>query len=149
MRSGNSTFLILGLGGAMVLSAQMGPRPVVAAAATAAAPALNLQRMAKLLNLTEAQVTAIKAIYEKHAPVLKTRALAVAEARKALRTAALDPTAGAATLHPLFLAVSEAEFAGMMERRAQEAEVAAQLTPDQKDKWDHLRAMLRRRAAKA
>jgi len=84
-------------------------------------PARRLQMMKERLGLSDAQVTQLKAIYEDE----RTKS----EALRADQTA--DPQANRAKMGEI--------------RKDSETRIAAILTPDQKSKWDEMRAQQQRR----
>jgi Spy/CpxP family protein refolding chaperone len=87
--------------------------------------------MAHLLNLTEAQKSAMKAVADRHQASLDAKIKAAGEARNALRTAMLDPAASDDQVKALQSKAGEAQLPAMLERRAMMRESEAVLTPDQ------------------
>ena len=95
--------------------------------------------MARFLDLTEAQQASMKGVTDRHQASLDTKLTAVAQARKAMRSAMLDPAAGEAQLKPLQAKLADAQLAVMLERRAMRVEAEAFLTTDQKAVLDRQR----------
>ncbi|HEY3271573.1 MAG TPA: Spy/CpxP family protein refolding chaperone [Geothrix sp.] len=88
-------------------------------------------RMARALNLTEAQRASIQAIREKHRPDLMARREAVRQAQAALRTALQDPATPETQLRALHDKASAARFDLLLAGRAVHQEMRAMLTPEQ------------------
>ena len=87
--------------------------------------------MARLLNLTEAQQSTLKAVADRHQASLDAKVKAAGAARDALRTAMHDPAASDDQVKALQAKAGEAQLPVMLERRAMMREFEATLTPDQ------------------
>jgi len=92
------------------------------------------ERIARALNLTEAQKASLRSIREKHRQELLARRDAVQQAQAALRTALRDAATPDAQLRALNDRASTARFEAMLARRSVRQEVQAVLTPDQRIK---------------
>jgi len=103
------------------------------------------QRIARALNLTEAQKTSIHAIREKHRPELVVRRDAVKQAQVALRSALQDAATPEARLRALYDKAAAARFEVMLARRSVHQEVQAVLTPEQRTKAAELRGIAQER----
>ena len=88
--------------------------------------------MAKALNLTEAQKTAMKDIRAKHKAALEAKRAAAETARKAFMEAVKKPETPADALKPLHRTQADANLDLLLEHRAMRIEMAALLTPEQK-----------------
>jgi len=97
-------------------------------------------RMARALNLTEAQQTSIQTLREKHRPDLLARRDAVRQAQTAFQTALQDPATPETQLRALHDKVSTARFDLLLASRALRQEVRAVLTPEQQARAADLRA---------
>lgn len=104
-------------------------------------------RIARTLNLTEAQQTSIQAIREKHRPDLAARRDSVRQAQAALQNALQDSAAPEAQLRTLHDKASAARFEMLLARRSLHQEVQVVLTPEQRVRAAELRgaAQARRR----
>ncbi|HLP30598.1 MAG TPA: Spy/CpxP family protein refolding chaperone [Geothrix sp.] len=102
-------------------------------------------RVARALNLTEAQKTAVRGIRDKHQPEMAQRQAAARQAHEALRTALRDAATPEAQLRALHEKASAARFEMMLARRAVHQELQAVLTPEQREKAAELRGMARER----
>lgn len=97
------------------------------------------ERMARTLNLTEAQRSNIQAIREKHRPDLILRRDAIQQAQAALRAALQDATTPEVQLRNLYDKASAARFDLMLARRSVHLETQAVLTPEQRIKAAEMR----------
>ncbi len=104
------------------------------------APGPREGRMAKALNLTEAQRTSIQAIREKHRPSLVAHRDTARQAQAALRAALQDPVTSEAQLRVLHDQASAARFDLLLAGRVVHQEVQAVLTPEQRARAAELRA---------
>jgi Spy/CpxP family protein refolding chaperone len=104
-------------------------------------PGLLAKRIAKVLNLTDAQKASIQAIHEKHKPDMVLKRDTVKQARTALQAALAVPATPAAQLRPLYDAAAAARFDMMMAQRSVQQEVQAVLTPEQRAKAAELRGL--------
>ncbi len=100
------------------------------------------ERLARSLNLSEAQKASIKAIRDKHKAELAQDRDAVQSARSALRTAMKDSATTPAQLRPLFDKAAAARFDLIMAQRATHQEVLAVLSPEQREKAAELRGRM-------
>jgi len=91
-------------------------------------------RIARAMNLTEAQQTSIQAIREKHRPDMVARRDSVRQAQAALRAALQDPATPEVQLRALHDKASAVRFEMMLARRSLHQEVQAVLTPEQRAK---------------
>ena len=89
--------------------------------------------MADRLKLTDAQKTAIKAVFDQHRPGLEANRKAVRAARHDLMEALGKPDTPEDTLKTLHRTASDLEFQGQLERRAMRREIRTVLTPDQRE----------------
>lgn len=105
------------------------------------APGPRNGRMARALNLTEAQQTNIQAIREKHRPSLVAHRDTARQAQAALRAALQDPATPEAQLRLLHGKASAARFDLLLAGRAVHQEVQAVLTPEQRARAAELRAI--------
>lgn len=96
-------------------------------------------RLARVLNLTEAQRTSIQAIRDKHQPDLASRREAMRQARTAFQAALKDPAASEAQLRALHEKTTGLQFEMLLARRSVHQEVQAVLTPEQRIKAAELR----------
>lgn len=103
------------------------------------------ERLARALNLTEAQKTAIRGIRDKHQPEMAQRQAAARQAHEALRAALRDAATPEAQLRALYDKASAARFDMMLARRSVHQEVQAVLTPEQREKAAELRGAARER----
>ena len=103
------------------------------------------ERMARVLNLTDAQKTSIQAIREKRRPDLLVHREAARQAQTALRTAMQDAGTPEAQLRTLHEKASSARFEMRLARRAAHQEVLAVLTPEQRAKASELRVRFQTR----
>jgi Spy/CpxP family protein refolding chaperone len=92
------------------------------------------------LDLTEAQKASMKAIAEKHREIMKPKLEAMAEAKKAMHQAMIDPATPVEQLKALHDKASQAQFELVLNRRAMMQESLAILTPEQKAKAEKQRA---------
>lgn len=97
-------------------------------------------RIARALNLTEAQQTGIQAIRDKHRPEMATRRDAVQQAQAALRTALQDPATPEMQLRALHDKASAARFDLLLASRTVHQDMRAVLTPEQQTRAAELRA---------
>ena len=95
-------------------------------------------RMAKHLQLTEEQKTAIKALRAKRMPALKDKRQAMETAREAFRTAEARPESKPEELKALHRTFSDLAFDLKMEHRALRKDIGALLTPEQRVKAAYL-----------
>jgi Spy/CpxP family protein refolding chaperone len=100
-----------------------------------------MEKIARALNLTEAQKASIQTIREKHRPDLVLRRDAIQQAQATLRTALQDAATPEAQLRTLHDKASTARFELMLARRSVHQEVQAVLTPEQRAKAAELRGM--------
>lgn len=105
----------------------------------------RVERLARALNLTDAQKTAIRSIRDKHQPEMAQRREAARQAQVALQAALRDAATPEAQLRALHDKASAARFDMMLARRAIHQEVQAVLTPEQREKAAELRGMARER----
>lgn len=105
------------------------------------------QRIARQLDLTEAQQGKIAEIRSRHQAQLQTHRQATQEAQRGLRIALKDPKTPVSQLKQLHQRAAEARFDLQLTRRAQRQEIAAQLTPEQREKAAALRGFARGRRA--
>lgn len=133
MRSLLASALILALA-ALPLAAQAGP-----------GRGTRGERIARALQLTEAQKTSIKALRQKYQPDLQTRREATRQARQALAAALREPATADAQLRGLYDKAAAARFELILARRALRKEVQALLTPEQRLRAAELRGVARGR----
>lgn len=117
---------------ALPLAAQAGPRH-------------RSEQIARVLNLTEAQQTSIKALRDKHRPEMLARREATRQAQGSLRTALQDPATAEPQLRTLHDRASAARFELMLARRSMHQDIEALLTPAQRLKAAELRGVARAR----
>ena len=91
-------------------------------------------RMAKHLQLTESQKSAIGALRAKRMPELQTRHKAMEAAREAFRTAEARPESKPEELKALHRTYSDLAFDLKLEHRALRKDIGALLTPEQRVK---------------
>ena len=96
--------------------------------------------MPRELGLSEAQHSAIQAVFEKHRAALEAKHRAAADQEKALMDAMDDPATSDARLQELQAKASAARFQAMREQRAAMLEAQALLTPEQRAKAKELKA---------
>ncbi len=96
-------------------------------------------RMARALDLTEAQKSSIHAIHEKHRPEMAARRETARQAQTALQTAFREAATPEAQLRALHDKASAARFEMMLAGRSIRQEVDAVLTPEQRAKAADLR----------
>ena len=119
---------------ALPLAAQAGP-----------GPRGQVQRMARILRLTDEQKASIRAIHEKHGADMAARRESARQAQAALGAALQDPAAPEGQLRELHDRASAARFQMLLARRAVHQEVQAVLTPEQRAKAEALRDLARER----
>ena len=100
----------------------------------------RLEKLARALDLTEAQKASIQAIREKHRPDLTLHLDTAHQAHAALRAALQDAATPEARLRALHDTASAAQFELMLARRSVQQEVQAMLTPEQRLKAAELRS---------
>lgn len=83
------------------------------------------------LELSDAQVTTLQAVHERHQPALEAKRKGLHQAMVPALETALDPNATQATMDQRFAAVKEAGIALGAEIRAAYLEAAPTLTPEQ------------------
>jgi Spy/CpxP family protein refolding chaperone len=105
----------------------------------------RVERLARALNLTDAQKTAIRSIRDKHQPEMAQRRAAARQAQEALQAALRDAATPEAQLRALHDKASAARFDMMLARRSVHQEVQAVLTPEQREKAAELRGAARER----
>jgi Spy/CpxP family protein refolding chaperone len=103
------------------------------------------ERIARALNLSEAQKTSIKTIRDKHHPTMVLQRDAVKQAGTALRTALQDGSISDTQLRILYDKAASTRFELMLARRSMQREVQAVLTPEQRIKAAELRGMAKAR----
>lgn len=133
MKSFRWSTLVLALA-VLPLSAEPGP-----------APGPRAERMARALNLTEAQRASIHGIREKHRPDLLLRRDAARQAQVALKAALRDAATPEAQLRALHDKAAGARFEMMLARRSVHHEVQMVLTPEQREKAAELRGRAQER----
>ncbi len=101
----------------------------------------HAEKVARALNLTEAQKASIQTIREKYRPDLVLRRDAIQQAQATLRAALQDATTPEAQLRALHDKAAATRFELMLARRSVRQEVQAVLTPDQRVKAAELRGM--------
>lgn len=106
---------------------------------------LRTERIARALNLTEAQKASIQSIHEKHRPDLLLRRDTAQQAQATLRAALLDAATPEAQLRALHDRASATRFEMMLARRSVHQEVQAVLTPEQRIKAAELRGVAQAR----
>lgn len=102
---------------------------------------LRTERIARALNLTDAQRVSIQGIREKHRPDLILRRDAARQAQTALRAALRDPATPEPQLRTLHDRASAAQFKLILTRRSVRQDVQAVLTPEQRAKAVEMRGM--------
>ncbi len=107
---------------------------------------LRTERIARALNLTDAQRVSIQGIREKHRPDLVLRRDAVRQAQAALRTALRDPATPEPQLRTLHDRASAAQFEVILARRSVRQDVQAVLTPEQRTKAVEMRGVAQGKA---
>jgi len=95
-------------------------------------------RVAKHLQLTEEQRSAIKALRAKRMPELQARRKAMEAAREAFRTAEAKPESKPEDLKALHRTFSDLAFDLKMDHRALRKDIGALLTPEQRVKAAYL-----------
>lgn len=105
----------------------------------------HAEKVARTLNLTEAQKASIQSIRERHRPDLVLHHDTIKQAQATLRAALLDAATPEAQLRALHDKASAARFEMMLARRSVHQEVQAVLTPEQRAKAAELRGMARAR----
>jgi Spy/CpxP family protein refolding chaperone len=105
----------------------------------------HAEKVARALNLTEAQKASIQSIREKHRPDLVLRRDAIQQAQAAWRAAVQDAATPEAQLRALHDKASAARFEMMLARRSVHQEVQAVLTPEQRVKAAEMRGMAQAR----
>lgn len=113
--------------------------PLSAQAPGLAGPARG--RLARALNLSEAQAIGIRSIQSRHQPELIGRRAALRQARSALQSAARDSALPEAQLRALHGRIAAAQLELLLARRALRQEVRALLTPEQQDRAAAMRAI--------
>jgi Spy/CpxP family protein refolding chaperone len=103
------------------------------------------ERIARALDLTEAQKSSIQGIRAKHRPDLILRRDAVQHARIDLRTALRDAATPEPRLRALYDKAAAARFDLILAQRSVRLEVLALLSPEQRAKAATLREHLRHR----
>ena len=95
--------------------------------------------MAKKLNLSQDQKTAMKAIGQKHKDEMKANHQAQREARKAFQAVIADPNAKAADIQAAHQVLSQRSLDVALAGHSLRAEMRAVLTPEQQVQADKLR----------
>lgn len=96
--------------------------------------------MAKQLNLSAGQKTAMKTIAQKHKDEMKAKHQAQREARQAFQALMADPNSKTADIQAAHQVLSQRSLDTILAGRALRAEMRAVLTPEQQAKADQLRA---------
>ena len=105
----------------------------------------HAEKVARALNLTEAQKASIQSIREKHRPDMLLHHDTIQQAQATLRAALLEASTPEAQLRALHDKASAARFELMLARRSLRQEVQAVLTPEQRVKAAELRGMAQAR----
>jgi Spy/CpxP family protein refolding chaperone len=103
------------------------------------------ERIARALQLTDAQKAGIQGIRAKHRPDLILRRDAVQHARINLRTALQDAATPEPRLRALYDKAATARFDLILAQRSVRLEIQAVLSPEQRAKAAEMREHLRRR----
>ena len=103
-------------------------------------------RMARALDLTDAQRSQVRSILKNHAPQIEAQARAVIAARRALHDAVLAQPMDEAAIRSRALDLGNAHAEGAVLFARIHAEIAPILTQDQKDKLQQLRERMRQRS---
>lgn len=105
-------------------------------------PAMAQQRMAKALNLTEAQKASLKGIREKFQPLVAQQRDLHRKAQQALREALRAEKTSEGEIKALYDKAAALRFDLLMAQRKLRAEMAAVLTPEQRTKAVAIRAFM-------
>lgn len=101
--------------------------------------AMRVGFMAKQLNLSGEQKTAMKAIGQKHKDEMKAKHMAQRDARQAFQAVMADPNAKVADIQAAHQVLSQRTLDTALAGHALRAELRAVLTPEQQAKADQLR----------
>lgn len=102
-------------------------------------PGAHLDKMASELDLSEAQRTAITAIFSNSRDELETNLKAVADAQRALHEAVRATPIDEAKIRALAVAVGTAQGEAALTQARLHQKVAAELTPEQAARFTELR----------
>lgn len=131
-------FTLAGLAG-LALAAPAPPEGAAGSRGPSGRPALGA-RLAEYLGLSEPQKASFREMHEQHRTEMEPLRAEGRELRRKLREATEAPSPDATAVGEATLALRAHHEKVKAQRTAFEQKLTAQLTPEQKQKWDALRA---------